>query len=375
MEKQNERLFYISLIAFLWFVCLGLGVFIYYKFYQAKPKLTDVNEKIITLHAQPIESKDVIVKTNYVGHAEAINQVQIVPYISGYLDKIAVKPGQNVTKGELLLTIEDSLYKAKLEEADAAVMQAEATFNYSKDYYDRVLKSGKKAFSEIDIDKAKDDFLQAEAMLKKAHANKTLAQINLGYTKIMAPISGMVGNFDLSTGDYVAPNNSLLLNIVQTNPIKVVFSLTDKEYLNFYNEGEMFKDGVIKLKLANGKTFKYAGQFMYSDNKINNKTNSLPTYAYFENDKNELLPNAYVDVEIYKTFKNSVSVNKNLVRMQPEGYFVNIGRDGKIIRENVQILAEKGNQYIVKNTFMNGDCIITDEIGHLPNAAKINFDK
>jgi len=373
MKKQSERLFYISLIVFLWLICLGLGLFIYYKFYQIKPSI-DEKVQAITLNAIPIEGKDVVVKTTYVGHVEAINQVQIVPYINGYLDEISVKPGQMINKGQLLLTIDDAEYKAKLEAANAAVLQAEAAFSYCKDYYDRVLKSGKKAFSEIDIDKAKDDFLQSEASLKSARANKDLAQINLGYTRINAPISGLIGNFNLSSGDYVTPENSSLLNIVQLSPVKVVFALTDKEYLDFSSEGHLFKDSVIKLTLANGKTFKYEGQFKYSDNQISNQTNSLPIYAYFENDENELLPNAYVNVDIYRTFKNCISVDKNLIKMKPNGYFVSIGREGKIIRKNIRILAEKDNQYIISNTFKNGDFIVVDSTENLPQNAKINFD-
>ena len=112
-----------------------------------------------------------------------------------------------------------------------------------------------------------------------------LADVNYSYTIIKAPISGLVGNFTLSTGDYVAPNSGALLSIVQTDPIRVVFSLTDTEYLNMKDGGSLFKDSVIKLRLPNGRQYEYAGEFKYTNNELNKSTNSLAVYAYFKNQK------------------------------------------------------------------------------------------
>ena len=373
MRKHTRHLFYIFLIILLSLICLTLSCFIYFRLCQTK-EIKQKTSQIRKVQALPIKNEDVVIKTSYVGHVQAINQVKIIPYISGYLNEIAVNAGQNVSKGDMLVTIDDKEYVAKLDAAKASVLQAEASLNYSKEYYDRVIKSGKRAFSEIDIDKAKDDFLQAEANLKAAKANLALAEVNLGYTQIRAPISGLIGNFDLSNGDYVTPAGAVLLDIVQTNPIRVVFSLTDKEYLNFKNDKALFKDSVIKLTLANGKPFKYDGEFKYSDNEFDSKTNALAVYAYFQNNENELLPNAYVNVDVYKTFKDSVSIDKKFVSIKNNGYFIDIGRKGKIVRKNIQVIAEKDDNYIVKNTFKNGDLIVVNRDNGIPKDAKIQFD-
>lgn len=373
MRKHNRHLFYIFLIILLSLICLTLSCFIYFRLCQTK-EIKQKTSQIRKVQALPIKNEDIVIKTSYVGHVQAINQVKIIPYISGYLNEVAVNAGQNVSKGDMLVTIDDKEYVAKLDAAKASVLQAEANLNYSKEYYDRVIKSGKRAFSEIDIDKAKDDFLQAEANLKAAKANLALAEVNLGYTQIRAPISGLIGNFDLSNGDYVTPAGAVLLDIVQTNPIRVVFSLTDKEYLNFKNDKALFKDSVIKLTLANGKPFKYDGEFKYSDNEFDSKTNALAVYAYFQNNENELLPNAYVNVDVYKTFKDSVSIDKKFVSIKNNGYFIDIGRKGKIVRKNIQVIAEKDDNYIVKNTFKNGDLIVVNQNNGIPKDTKIQFD-
>lgn len=371
MDKSFKHHIYQLIIGVLVFVSLALSCLLYW---HLKKNVSASLSETFTLNALPIKGEDIAVTRNYVGYTEAINQVQIIPYLNGYLDKISVKPGQFVKENDLLLTIEDSEYKAKLDMAQATVLQAEASFNYNKNYYERVQKSGKNAFSAVDIENAQNNYLQSEAELKSAYANKSLAEVNYSYTKIAAPISGLVGNFNLSHGNYVTPNGESLLHIVQTNPIRVVFSLTDEEYLNQIKQEKNFKDSVINLILSNGKLFKYTGHIEYTDNQINKPTNSLAVYAYFENKDNELLPNAFVTVEILKTFKDSVFVDRNLVKMEADGNYLTIGRGNQILIEPVQILAEKENKYILKNSFKPNDVIILDDIADLPPHAKIHFN-
>ena len=370
---SKNKYLYKGLLAFLCLVTLGLCGYYFYKTFFDKSKNIPISNTVI-LNAMPIKTENVLVKKSYVGHVEAINQIQVIPYINGYLNKIIVKPGQMVNENDLLLTIDDGEYKAKLEAAEATVLQASAAFDYSKEYYDRVQKSGKRAFSEIDIDNAKNNFLQAEATLKNAEAARKLANVNFKYTQIKASITGLVGNFTLSTGDYVSPTGNSLFSIIQTNPIRVVFSLTDTEYLNLKEDGELFKDSVIKLILANGKTFANDGDFKYTDNHLNKNTNSLAVYAYFQNKNNELLPNAYVTVDVYKTFKNAVILDKNLVKMKEDGYFLTIGRNEHIKDIKVQILSEKNNQYVLKNIFDKEDVLVLDDTNNLKPNVKIHFN-
>lgn len=370
---SKNKYLYKTLFVFLCLVTLGLSGYYFYKTFRDKSKNIPISDTI-TLNAMPIKTEDVLVKKSYVGHVEAINQIQVIPYINGYLNKIIVTPGQTVHKDDLLITIDDGEYKAKLDAANAAVLQANAAFDYNKDYYDRVQKAGKRAFSEIDIDNAKNNFLQAQANLKNAQANRDLAKVNFQYTQIKAPINGLVGNFTLSTGDYVTPAGNSLFSIVQTDPIRVVFSLTDAEYLNLREDDSLFKDSVIKLILANGKTFANEGKFKYTDNHLNKATSSLAVYAYFENKDNELLPNSYVTVNVYKTFKNAVILDKNFVKMKENGYFLTIGRNEQIKDIRVQILSEKNNQYVLKNVFNKGDVLVLDETDNLKPNAKISFN-
>ena len=374
MVHCNERRTYLFLLFFLCLISFGLGYYLfkYTAFKEIRP--VPVTHSL-TLNVQKIIPKDITVQKNYVGRVEAINLVQIIPYVSGYLQNILVKEGQYICKGDMMFTIDPGEYKAVLDAKEAAIIKAEANFEYNKNFYDRIQKSGNKAFPEIDIDNARNAFLQSEAELKNAIANRDAAQVNYQRTFIKAPISGLIGNFNLSVGDYVSPDSDALLSIVQTNPIKVVFSLTDVEYLNMKEDNTcLFKDTVIKLKTANGNFYPLAGKFKYTDNQINPKTNSLAIYTYFKNKDNILFTNSFVTVVLEKTFKDTVLINKNFIFMEEKGSFINIVRNNTIVHHPVEIITDKNDAYILKNTFISGDLLLTDEVKNIPYDAELKFN-
>jgi membrane fusion protein (multidrug efflux system) len=374
-KDKKERRTYILLLLTMCLISFGLGYWFYSKTYHKEIRHVPINDSI-TLNVSPIVPKDVLIKNSYVGHTIAINQVSIVPYISGYLQNIIVKEGANVNKGDLLITVEPSEYKAKLEGAKAELMKTKASYEYNKNYYERIKKSGEKTFSDIERDNAKNNFLQSEALLQNATANKLLAEINYNYTIIKSPINGVVGNFDLTEGNFVSPEKGELLNIVQLDPIRVVFSITDKEYINLFKYTDSpFKDSVIKITLPNGDIFEHSGEYKYTDSTINKNTNSLAIYVDFKNDKKTLLPNAFVTVDIYKEIKNSINIKKNRVIMNEKGNFVTIIRDNQILKMPIKIITENNNNYIVKNTFNSGDLLLLDNLSNNINLsnAKLNI--
>ncbi|MBR5599374.1 MAG: efflux RND transporter periplasmic adaptor subunit [Alphaproteobacteria bacterium] len=374
MKKNNN--IHRTYILILFAMCLfsfGLGFYMFNKLNIKDIRHIPVNEGI-ALNVVPLNATDIEIKNSYIGHTLAINQVDIVPFINGYLDKIFIDKGSFVKKGDLLLSIYPKEYKAKLLASEAMVLQALSDFEYYKDYYERVKKSDKNSFSATQIEEAKNNFLQADATLKKAIAEKELAKVNLDYTLIKSPIDGRVGNFDLTVGDYVSPQEAGLINIVQTNPIRVEFFLTDVEYFKFFNNNSKpFENSVIKIKTPDNLYFESIGEFKYTDNKIDKKTNSIAVYADFENTDNLILPNVFVKVDIYNKIENAITIDKNLVKILNNGYFINIARNGKIETMPVNIISETNDKYIVENTFKNGDLLILDDISNIKNETNIKF--
>lgn len=313
-----------------------------------------------SLSVAPMSEREVTVNKDYIGYVTPINEVNVRPYINGFINDIMVVGGSEVKIGDVLLVIDQSEYLALLDAAKAAVARAEADFNNSSTYYQRVNKAGARAVSKTEIDNAMASFLSAKAALSQAKASLAQAEVNYNYTIIDATIDGIVGNVSLSKGDYVSPQN-MLLSIIQYNPIRVVFSITDKDYLDEAGRGKMFDDEKIRLKLANGKIYEQPGEFKYADNQIDKATNSIAVYADFVNLDKKLVANAYVDVLVEKKYSGIV-LRKDLIYLQPDGNYVYVAEGDNISQEPAEILSDYGNNYILKNTFKPNAKIVLDKL-------------
>lgn len=359
MQKDKEKIFYQILLA----VAAILLVFLIYRLNEATssaPIKSDISQnKILQVNAQPIIGQDKIISKKYVGYVTPINEVAIIPYISGFIEEINVQSGQEVNIAQPLLRIKPEEYLAKKEAAAAALLKAEAALANAKIYFERMEKAGEKALSKTEIDNARAAYLEAQAAYAGAKADLQSAEVNLGYTNINSSISGTVGYINLSVGDYISPNKQLF-NIIQFDPIRVVFSISDNDYLQEKNKDKLFAEDVIKLELANGEIYESNGHFAFSDNQINPTTNSLAVYADYENPNKVLVANSYVDVIVEKTLKNTISIEKKLLIMKPEGNFVFVIRNGVAALHKVEIAADDGSYYIVYNDFSPQDMLITD---------------
>ena len=290
-----------------------------------------------------------------------VNEAIIQPYISGYIDKIMVKGGQVVKKGDILLTLEQTQYKAALDSAYADILKANANLNNAKVYFERTQKA-KSSVSQTELDTAKANFLSSQAALSQAKAAFELAKVNYDYTILTAPIDGIIGDVSLTGGNYISPSQGALFSIVQTSPIRVVFSITDKEYLQKSTQKNIFANQEIWLKLSNGQVFPNIGVFKYTDNSIDKSSNGINIYADFDNIGQTLMPNAYVTVLVKEVFKNALKISKDFIQLDESGAFVYIIRDGKIKKENIKILESGINFFIVENSLSQTDFLITQSI-------------
>lgn len=345
----------------LFFVVLIVAGYFAWQHYKKMPETAEEAVER-TVSAAPLIEREAEVEKNYIGYVTPVHDVSVRPYISGFVNEIRVKGGSEVKAGDVMVIIDQAEYKAKLDAAKAAVAQAEASFNNSSVYYQRMQKAGARAVSKTELDNAKASFLSAEAALEQAKAALAEAQVNYDYTVIRATIDGVVGDVPLSKGDYVSPEN-VLLTVIQYNPIRVVFSITDKDYLEEAGRPEMFADETLRLKLADGAVYPQAGTFGYVDNQIDKSTNSIAVYADFANPDKRLVANAYVNVLVEKKYRGMI-VRKDLVYIEPDGSYIYVAGANGVVKTAVNILSEYGNNnYILKNTFTPGESIVLDKMG------------
>lgn len=333
-------------------------------------------QRELTLNVIPIEPQDITITSTYVGYVTPIKSVDLVPNVSGYIEDVFVQGGQDVKVGDNLVLIDQREYKADLNAAIAATTQAQANFNNAKVYYERIKKAGKKAISQTEFDNAKAEYLSALGNLEEAKANQAKAQVMYDYTVLQSSIDGVVGNVDLTKGNYVAPGSGALLSIIQYDPIRVVFSISDKEYLNEIakqNGAPLFAGEKIMLKLSNGNLYKPLGEFKFTDNSIDKATGSVAVYADFANPNHELMANAYVDVLLEKNVKDAVLVRQNYVVLSPDGNYVYTIKNNQLLKTPVTILDEQNGNYVLANRFAKGEYLVTDKVGNVGKDTKVKI--
>lgn len=314
---------------------------------------------------QNVVPQNKTIQKSYVGYVKPINEVNVISYIPGFIEEVYVTGGQEVSVGEPLFKLRQDQYKADLDLAGAKVEQAEASYENAKLFYDRMKEAGQRAISKTDLDNAKTQFLSAKAALAEAKANLELAQVNYNYTMINASIDGIIGNVEPTVGDYVSPESDALISIIQFNPIHVIFSISNKEYLTeIIGTTHKLLDGwSVKLRLADGTIYDKNGQVKFLNNEISPSTSALGVYADFENVGRELVANAYVEVLLEKEVKDGVFIAQNLVNLTPSGAFVyTLDPQNIITKTPVQVGVSVGNEYWIKDGLKPGQRLITDKV-------------
>ena len=211
--------------------------------------------------------------------------------------KVSFKEGSIVKAGQLLFQIDPAQYQATVALRKAELEKAEATLAEAEKYHKRVMAANDQAVSAADRDTAESSVLQGKAAVSQAKANLRLAEINLGYCRITAPITGKIGIANLTKGNYVTPSSGALATIVQMDPVRVSYTLPDRDYLDqlelFKKEGSVYK---TKLILSNGSELDVPGQRDFEDNTVDQMTGTVMMRLRYTNDSGMLIPGEMVRV-------------------------------------------------------------------------------
>lgn len=354
-EHKHSGLHYIVLIFFILLAAgLGYELFILKRNSSLSTHPAEKQETIVSINVLPLAAQNVTFSKHYIGYVTPVHSVSVLPFINGFIESVHVRSGQFVKAGQLLAVLEQGEYKANLQLAHASVMQAKANYENADIYYKRIQTAGQNAVSQADKDKAYADYLSTKASLAQAQAQLSAAEVNFNYTIIRAPISGLIGTVTPTKGDYVSPAGTPLMTILQTSPIQVVFSVTDKDYIQSVMENglsDLLAGKKIRLQLANGEFYPIEGVYQYAENALDKGTNSVAVYVDFENKDNILIPNAYVTVYLEQELKNILRIPQNLVSLTPQGNFIAIANTNGVHQKKIEIVGIQDADYIIKNTF------------------------
>lgn len=302
-------------------------------------------------------------------------EVQVRAQVGGILKARLFDEGAYVEQGTQLFQIDPAEYKVALQRAEGSLAQAQTDVNRTYRDYMRMKKlRADNAISQKDYDDSLSAYEAAQAAVKVARAGVNDAKINLEYTKVLAPISGITGKEAQSVGSLVSPaGNGLLTTMVQIDPLWVNFSMPSSQ---FYKIAKGYLDGTISLGNANEKDSVYVeaitsdghiypekGSIIFFDSTENVKTASLAIKAEFPNPENQrmLMPGQFIRVRLIgAVYKDAVLIPASAVLSTPTGDLVYIiGEDGSVKNQPVTVQLQD-NVYIVTSGLSGGETIVSE---------------
>jgi RND family efflux transporter MFP subunit len=232
----------------------------------------------------------------FVAHAEPVQEVDLLPQVDGYILEMKFKEGDTVKAGDLLYVLDDERYRAVVNQRKADLEAAEAEARRAKRYYERMQNADARGITQLERDNAEAQNDSAAAAVLQAKANLVVAEYDLKKAKVIAPISGQIGKSSAHVGDYVAPSKGALARIVQIDPMRVSFPMTDRAYIAWREaqkrgEAEAMR---LRLKLADGSEYSERGSWDFDDNEMSASTATIQMRLSFPNPDRLLIPNSYV---------------------------------------------------------------------------------
>ncbi len=357
-------------------VAFGLGWFgcvLYARSQAAKEQAAAAQAQAAAMRDRPVtvETAKAVMRPmnppqSFMGHVEPIESTDLRAQIDGTIAEVAFKEGSTVKAGDLLYLIDPRVYEARVAQAKAALAKAKASSENADRYYARISKVDKRSVTEAEVDQAYANMLEARAAIAQCEADLASAEINLGYTRITAPIAGRIGKSLLKKGDYVSPSVGTLARIVQTDPVRVVFSVPDKEYLRGVRLTEATgKPEAIRaqIRLADGTLYAHDGKADFISNEMSADTASLPVRYSFANPEQLLLANAYVTVLLSEAQPTqTLTVPAAAVLTNATGDYVYLNENGKAARRNVTIGAQQEGAVAVLKGLEPGDEVVTEGV-------------
>lgn len=328
----------------------------------------------LPVQAFKIENKTSNIDKSYPSLLKAYEEVDVIARVKGTLVEKYFQEGSFVKKGTLLYKIEQNIYLANLNVAKANEKKAQANYNNAAKNFERgksLLKT--KSISEQKYDEYTYLFEDAKGQLQSAKAAVEQASIEFNYTKIYAPIDGIVGLKKNDIGNLVGSNenNSVLVTITNTNPVYAEFSFSKDDVSNYISQ---LRDKSIKVDLiANNKTYEN-GEIDYISTKIDSNTDTLLLRAKFENTNNELIIGDFAKIKINDLSLGNVHIiPENAILKTAKGTFVYVIEDSiaKLRPVETGVLVKDGIS--IKSGLKVDDQIVVSNIAKLKPDTKIQI--
>jgi membrane fusion protein (multidrug efflux system) len=313
--------------------------------------------------------QDVPVVREWIGSLDGSVNADVRARVSGYVISQNYKEGAVVNKGDLLFQIDPSVYEAAVEQAKAGLDQAEANQLQAEQTEQRETQLFEQ---KVESQQARDNAVQsntaAKATVKAQQATLRQAELNLEFTKITAPISGIAGIANPGIGDLVGPGDANPLATISTvDPIKVYFQISEQDYLKVAERIEADRTNPApappaEVILADGSLYPRQGKFSAIDRQVDNQTGTIRLAALFPNPDNILRPGQFVRVRVtVKTLHGALLVPQRAVNELQTSYeLAVVGADNKAEIRSVKVGERVGSLWVVEDGLKPGERVVVE---------------
>jgi membrane fusion protein (multidrug efflux system) len=329
------------------------------------PKLPTT--EVTTLKVVP---QDVPVSAEYVAQTQSSQAVNIAARVSGFLDKRVYDEGSVVKAGQVLFQMDPKPFQTQVDGAQAALSRQQAAYDVASANLKRVQPLVEQnALSQKDLDDAKGQFEQAGAAVEQAKSQLEEAKLNLSYTTITTPVTGVSSYAAVADGTYVNAQNSQLTTVSVLTPMWINFSISENEYERVQREvreGKLrlppTRQFAVEIVLVDGSTFPSAGRITFADPSYNPQTGTFLLRASVENPQGLLRPNQFVRTRLHGSVRpNAILVPQRAVQQSAKGHFVWVlGKSGEAELRPVVVGDWNGDNWFIAQGLAAGDEVIVD---------------
>jgi membrane fusion protein (multidrug efflux system) len=323
---------------------------------------------------QEVRPRTIAVQFEYPAQTAGSREVEVRARVPGILLKRNYEEGTTVRAGQSLFTLDSAQYEAVASRAEADVTVAEAKLaNASRNSKRLKPLYEAKAVSQKDYDDATSGEEVAVADLKSARARLAEARLNIGYTRVESPITGISSRALKSEGTLVAGPQELLTTVTQIDPIYVNFGLSEQETARLQREAAQGtlvlprdRKFDVAIKFEDGVEYSRPGRLVFTDVRVNNQTGTLDARAEVPNPAAEVRPGQFVRAILKGAQRpNAIAVPQRAIVEGPQGKMVYIFQDGKAMPRPVQVGDWSGTDWIVTSGLNPGDKVIVDGIAKI----------
>jgi membrane fusion protein (multidrug efflux system) len=328
-----------------------------------------------------VARKDAPVTAIYVAQTQSSQAVNIQARVSGFLDKRVYKEGSEVKAGQVLFQMDQKPFQAQLDAQKAALQRNQAALEVATANLARTKPlTEQNALSQKDLDDAQGQYEQAAAAVAQGKAQVEEAQLNLSYTTITSPVTGVSSFAAIADGTYLSPQNSQLTTVSVLTPMWINFSVSENQMGRIRDDVQrgLLKlppggEFTVELELVDGSLFPFTGRITFADPSYNAQTGTFLIRATVDNPSGVLRPNQYVRARLKGAVRpNAISIPQRAIQQGGKGHFVwVINKQDQAELRPIAVADWDGDDWFVTEGLDAGDRVVVDGGQRLSAGAKV----